>query len=312
MNRPYKRHGSSLPALIVWIIIAALLLCILVSGFTHSGFLYSFRNPFSGWNSSYATKEIKKDLTMDGIHAISINGTSADIHVTASSDDQIHVDAKLRDNVSTEDAITNENGTLSISADSGNRFFWFPWDWHTSIINIALPATYTGDFLTVITSGDMSFPESLHLGKLLLHYTSGDIEGGNITAASADIRGTSGSIQLQSLQSPNFTLRQTSGDITVKQLSGAGGIGLVSGNIDTAITSISGDIKASSISGNIQFSLQNDLSVKVDASCISGDIHSDYPLNYAGAHHASGSVGGAPTYTISAQTTSGNIDFLKS
>ncbi|ADU26729.1 DUF4097 family beta strand repeat-containing protein [Ethanoligenens harbinense] len=312
MSNPYKRHGASLPALVIWIIIAALLLCFLVAGLTHTA-INPIR-PVVFWKGSYTSQEIKKDVALDGVHAVSISGSAADVRVTSSNDDQIHVDLKLPtdDKTSAANAVTISDGTLSISADTENHFFWFPWNWYPSSVTLALPAAYEGDFSIQTTSGDISLPDSLHLGALSIRHTSGDLEGGAITAASADIQSTSGEIHLQALDSPRFTIHQTSGNTTVNRLSGAGTFNRVSGDLEADIVSMSGNISSSSISGNTRFSLPAGQSANVRFGCVSGNIHSDYPLSFNDAHNASGAIGSAPSYTLSAQTTSGNIDLTKS
>lgn len=311
MSNRYNRSGGSLPALIIWVIIAALLLCFLVAGITHTA-VNPIRYVF--WKDSYATQEVKKDVALDSIHAIAVSGSAADVHVTSSGDDQIHIDLKLSTDYknSATNAIATTDGTLSVSADTGNHFFWFPWDWFQSSVTIALPASYEGDLSIQTASGDISLPDSLHLGTLSIHHTSGDLESGEITAASADIRSTSGEIRLQALESPHFTIHQTSGDTTVNRLAGAGTFDRISGDLEANIVSMSGNISSSSVSGNTRFSLSSSQPANVRFGCVSGNIHSDYPLLFSDAHNVSGNIGNSPSYTLSAQTTSGNIDLIKS
>lgn len=310
MNK-HSANGGLFVALITWIVIAAMLIGVLVYAIIHSQVPWKHDSAFffPNWGN-IRMQEIKKDVDMNEISKITAEGSFADIHITDSGDGQIHVDVRAPMDKS-ENAVTVDNGTLSVNTTLPISLWIWNFYPHSSI-EIALPSSYSGDLDASSASGDISLPDTLHVGRLTLHSASGNLRGSNVKASYADIKDVSGDVRLQSLDCPSFLLNQVSGDINLGNVSGAGKISLISGNLTAGIGNLNGVFTSSSVSGNINLSLPDDITAEVNLDSLSGDVNSNFPLQFSKSHSAEGILGKSSSNSLSAHTTSGNISLTKS
>lgn len=314
MNKPHR--ASTLTALVIWSIVAALLIGILTFGIASNGrFLYrpiSFTGWSFGWDTGGAMQETKKDIDADGIKQITVSGVSADISISITDDPQIHVTLRAPQDEAkaATDAVAVSDGTLHVTTDQKWVFSLFGWA-HHSTVALAIPRNYAGDLDLQTTSGDVTLPESLQVGKLNVVLVSGGISGGEVTATSASLQSVSGNIRLDQLQTGTFTLKETSGDIRVSRLSGSGTAKLVSGDLEAGIESLESSNSISTVSGDVTLRFSPEAAVNLSADTLSGDVDSDFALKKAGRNDYSGPVGTGPSASLDIHTTSGNIQ-LKS
>ncbi len=185
------------------------------------------------------------------------------------------------------------------------------------------------------SSGKINLSDNLQVGnKAFFKSTSGDINlkglsakessfiassghinlaGTNISEKS-EIKTTSGDIKLNELDG-DYTIESSSGQIKVKSLSsGSGTINSTSGDIDVIYKGLNDYSNIKSSSGTVHANVNKDINFEFDGKCSSGDINSNFSLNYTGKkrNEANVKVGNAPYKKISITTTSGDIDIKNS
>jgi len=284
---------------------------------------------------------------LEGITEISLDLSSADIIITPSDSDEIAIvysgPASLKEDVDL--TVEVNDGILSIVQDKIQMRNFFFWNWTSRIIEISLPESYAEqltiantsgdlqisgayellDFSTVLTSGSVGIADMTST-DFSLKSTSGDITLGRIEADTFDItvssgeiimkeitgdgivRTTSGDIEVQVIKG-EADLSTSSGDIHISSLTGGGRVQCTSGNIDISVAEALGDLTVDTTSGEVEISLDEGVSYSVDASCVSGDISSNVPMNYSGSDkdNASADIGESPQYHLVLETTSGDI-----
>ncbi len=126
----------------------------------------------------------------------------------------------------------------------------------------------------------------------------------NSVSGSIDISGVRGQLRLNSV----------SGGITAKDVTGMISANTVSGNMDVDITRLegTGDMKFSSVSGNVIVSAPNTLGANVDMSTLSGALETTFPIQvqertFGPGRSARGAVGSRVDFTLRLNTVSGKV-----
>lgn len=210
-----------------------------------------------------------------------------------------------------------------------------------------LDFTTAGAFSASTASGDILL-QNVSADKVQISTTSGDLSLAEITGSarfssvsgdiliqhlegSADISTTSGSIRLlggsgdRDLTSISgdihvdgldglFDLDTTSGKVSVSGEKGSGHISTVSGDVRLGLDDLSGDLSASTTSGDVSIQISEDASFYLKFSSTSGECRTffDSALTYTNRdHHAEGSYGENTDRGIYVSTTSGDLRITK-
>lgn len=185
------------------------------------------------------------------------------------------------------------------------------------------------------SSGEINLSENIQVGnKASFKSTSGDIKlkglsakessfnssSGTITSAGTNlseknkIQTTSGDIRFNELDG-DYTIEASSGRIKIKSLlSGSGTIESTSGDIDVIYKGLNDYSNIKCSSGTVHVNVDNNISFEFEGKCTSGNINSNFNLNYTNKkrNEANGKVGDTPYKKISITTTSGDIDIKNS
>ena len=242
--------------------------------------------------------------------------------------------------------MSSANGTISVVEGVPRTFLGLFRIHPYQMIKLYVPKAYAGNLGVKTSSGNVTFENEMNLQNVDLRLTSGDLRdeyainasqlslvvtSGNIDmvsitcqnyqvkSTSGDMRidalegsgavnVTSGNIRISSIKGASHYIQATSGTINIGNFSGAGSIHTSSGTITAGIVKLDGNLTVSATSGDIRLLAGPEASFNLLASCVSGSVRGNLGLSVTdNGKAASAHVGGSPTATLTAQTTSGNI-----
>lgn len=144
-----------------------------------------------------------------------------------------------------------------------------------------------------------------HLGALQVNSVSGDLKGRGEIAGPANLKTVSGDAQLDRVDG-DLSAHTVSGDLRIGPIAGSAEAKTVSGDIRfEALTA--GDVRFSSVSGDIEIGIAQGSAVDVDAGSTSGDLASEVPLG----SEPLGDGEAAPTVVLRGRTVSGDVKVFR-
>ena len=138
------------------------------------------------------------------------------------------------------------------------------------------------------------------LGTLDIDAVSGDVQVRGEVSGSAVLKTVSGDVRLEGVGG-RVSAQTVSGDVRIGPAGGAIDTKTVSGDIRCESVR-DGDVRFSSVSGDIEIGIATGSLVDVDAGSTSGDLSSEVPLGTD-----PGSTGGGPTVVVRGRTVSGDV-----
>lgn len=301
--------------IIIWAAIAIFLSGVLVRGIAYGG---ANKNIFNFITFSKASPTVQKDETvsLDGCNEIKIDFSSDDIIVRTTDESKMRVieksSKKLKENE--KFTIKKENNTIKIEKDTINiNFNIFNFGSLNREIEIYIPKNYIKDLDIHLSSGDVIFDSDINLNDLKCVQSSGDFNANSINANKVLLKSSSGDIKAENLKIKSYNIKTSSGDIAINSLSGTGEVLASSGDIKIEYKDISEYTKVIAQSGDIKLTMSKDLSFEFHGKCSSGDITSNFELNYENEdkNKANAKVGKGPYKKIDVNTSSGDIKILQ-
>jgi hypothetical protein len=145
-----------------------------------------------------------------------------------------------------------------------------------------------------------------HFGALELNSASGDVRLRGEIAENATIRTVSGDVELERVDG-DLSVQCVSGDVRARAIAGSVDTKSVSGDIRLDALA-SGDVRFTSVSGDIEIGIAQGSLVDVDAGSTSGDLSSEVPLV---TEPPSGEDTAAPTVVLRGRTVSGDVRIFR-
>lgn len=141
-----------------------------------------------------------------------------------------------------------------------------------------------------------------HFGKVDLNSASGDVRLRGEIAEDATIKTVSGDVELDRVDG-DLSVQCVSGDVRARAVAGSVDTKSVSGDIrlDALAT---GNVRFTSVSGDIEIGIAQGSLVDVDAGSTSGDLSSEVAL---ASEPPSGEGTAAPTVVLRGRTVSGDV-----
>jgi DUF4097 and DUF4098 domain-containing protein YvlB len=258
------------------------------------------------------SQDFEKSYNLAAGGTISFANVSGDISITGANIKAVTVKAirEGRDKDAVE--IIDQSGSSLISFkveyprggnfDASVRFL------------VEVPSAYEYKFDKLSTaSGDIEIINVA--GEINASTASGDIKisqvTGNVRANSA-----SGDLNISKVQG-DVKASAASGDITVLNIAGMVTANTASGDVEAEVIRFegNGEMRFASATGDVTVRVPNQLNAQVQISTGSGDIQSDFPLNYekptGGGKKASGNFGAA-SILLRISSASGNACLVKS
>lgn len=176
---------------------------------------------------------------------------------------------------------------------------------------VLLPKSYAEQLALSTVSGELDIGAGIaRYTSFRASTTSGDLDIlSEITADNINISSISGEITANILAGGRAAINSTSGEIRITTWAGGGSASTISGTIDIRRLRLTDDVKLSSTSGDVNAVLAVDTDVTFKANTISGDIETNFPVQYEGhrKNKADAFLGGG-THQLNVSTMSGNID----
>jgi DUF4097 and DUF4098 domain-containing protein YvlB len=144
-------------------------------------------------------------------------------------------------------------------------------------------------------------------GPLGINSVSGDVRLRGVTAGGANLKTVSGDAELDKVQG-DLSAHTVSGDLRMGPVEGSTDLKTVSGDIRLQAVS-AGDVRFSSVSGDIEIGIASGSALDVDAGSTSGDLSSEVPL--ASEPVPGESEGAAPTVVLRGRTVSGDVKVFR-
>lgn len=145
-----------------------------------------------------------------------------------------------------------------------------------------------------------------HFGPLGINSVSGDFRLRGEVAGDASLKTVSGDAELDRVEG-DLSVQTVSGDVRSGPVAGSANAKTVSGDIRFDAVS-AGDVRFTSVSGDVEIGIAEGSAVDVDAGSTSGDLSSEVPL---GSEPLEGEGGHAPTVVLRGRTVSGDVKVFR-
>lgn len=143
-------------------------------------------------------------------------------------------------------------------------------------------------------------------GALGVNSVSGDVRLRGEAAGGANLKTVSGDADLDRVEG-DLSAHTVSGDLRIGPIAGSSDVKTVSGDIRLRAVA-AGDVRFTSVSGDIEIGIAEGSAVDVDAGSTSGDLSSEVPL---ASEPVPGDGEAAPTVVLRGRTVSGDVKVFR-
>lgn len=277
----------------VYLIIVLLFLSILLSGcmVVHES------------NTKSITEE--KNLNLGETDKIVIESSSSDINFIQEEREDIYVRLETYEDGPYLNIKEGKTLTIEAKKDPGIKPIQIN---YSSKLYVYVPKEFTSDIEISNSSGNVKINDIL-LNNIDLDISSGSVNGNNIVVGTCKVNISSGSVNIDNMVCEDFDVDLTSGNLNLKKFTGEINGHSSSGSSTIGLAKLSGDIKFTANSGNIDLIIdEEDVDARFDLSTSSGNIKINYDfISYDKDKNKVKFDIGEGTYQIDLHTSSGNI-----
>lgn len=308
MNK--KTRNALIVALSLFGVGVIICLCVSISvHFDYSKLTDSFYIGASS-GEKLETEHVDKDIKADG-QDIKFNLSSADVTVTPSEDDMIHISYN-----NTEDnyfEFKEKDGSITLT-QKGNRVFLF---WSINLedaeseVTLSIPMEHDGSLNINGASSDISISDIDITEGMGIYSVSGEISILNCKSKTLETGSTSGEIDLAALETDSIKASSVSGGLNLSDISGSIPVTLASTsgevyaeNVNTknlGIETISGEITLKNVDG-----LKASLSTTSGGAELAGADFTEIKFKTVSGEISGTVSGSAEDYTVYTDTVSGS------
>ena len=145
-----------------------------------------------------------------------------------------------------------------------------------------------------------------HFGPLGINSVSGDVRARGEITGSTSLKTVSGDADLDRVEG-DLSAHTVSGDLRIGPIAGSADLKTVSGDLRLQSVAV-GDVRFSSVSGDIEIGIADGSALDVDAGSTSGDLSSEVPL---ASEPVPGEGEAAPTVVLRGRTVSGDVKVFR-
>ncbi|MDS0528426.1 DUF4097 domain-containing protein [Clostridium sp. SHJSY1] len=302
--------------IILWSVIAIGVAGLLVYGIVNGGDMKNMFRPFVISSDKNLKVQKEEEIDIKDLEKVNIDFSSSDIIIESTDEPNVKIVQKASGDLDDDEKfIINKSGNeVTIERSYEKIFKLFSFGWINESIEVYIPKNYNKNLFVHTSSGNIKCSLDEVVDNATLKATSGNIAIiKNLNVNEADLEVSSGNINIESLSSKKYTVDSTSGNVNVKSVAGTGDIKTSSGNIEVNYKDIDEYSQVYANSGNVRIEIPKELSFEFNGECTSGDIKSNFDLNYKDkkGNKATAQIGNAPYKKLDVKTSSGNINIRK-
>lgn len=155
---------------------------------------------------------------------------------------------------------------------------------------------------------DVYIPQD-YRGNIIIDTVSADVDISNFDINNFQCKTVSGDLRIESLGSDNLTLKTTSGDVNIMDISGNLKADSVSGDINVEYRVFDNNVDVKTISGKVKIDLPQNAEFYLKTNTVSGEVVAKFPItiiSYNKMNQLEGTVGTGDNIII-VDTVSGDI-----
>jgi DUF4097 and DUF4098 domain-containing protein YvlB len=228
---------------------------------------------------------------------------SGDIEIETVEGEESHVTVDGDERLLAEVEIKQDGKTITVAYRGKAKFgfsltpFTLVWD---NSLKVRARVPHGADLKVKAASADLGVDG--RLGSLAVNAVSGDIRVRGEVSGDATLKTVSGDADLAAVGGA-LTIQSVSGDLRAGPVGGSVDAKTVSGDIRLDAVR-QGDMRFTSVSGDVEIGIATGSLVDVDAGSTSGDLSSEVPL---GSQPAPGEATDGPTVVVRGRTISGDV-----
>jgi len=231
-----------------------------------------------------------KTFGIDQLKEIYIHSVSSDVSVFSTDEEDIKIHFYGRSTLKSEKALPKLITNLE-----GNKLK----------IEIEYPKVLFYNATVVL---DVYIPQD-YAGNINIDAVSADVDISNLDINNFQCKTVSGDLRIESLGSDNLTLKTTSGDVNIMDFSGNLKADSVSGDINVGYGVFENNIDIKTISGKVKIDLPQNAEFYLKTNTVSGEVVAKFPItiiSFNKMNQLEGTVGTGDNRII-IDTVSGDI-----
>jgi DUF4097 and DUF4098 domain-containing protein YvlB len=235
--------------------------------------------------------------------AVEVGIPSGDIEIETAEGEESHVTIDGDERLLAEVEVSQDGNRITVSYRGKAKFgfsltpFAVVWD---NNLKVRARVPHGADLKVKTASADVRVDG--RLGSLAVNAVSGDTRVRGEVSCDVTLKTVSGDAELDAVGG-KLTIQSVSGDLRAGPVEGSVEAKTVSGDIRVGAVR-KGDMRFTSVSGDIEIGIATGSLVDVDAGSTSGDLSSEVPL---GSEPVPGEGTDGPTVVVRGRTISGDV-----
>jgi hypothetical protein len=293
----------------VWSLIGLSVLTILVMGLSGSP-IFGFTWSAGGFIPGNTAELYRESFPASEIDSISFSAGLGSVTVRHSRDNNITIVQTASENIPEGMRLSASlsGGTLTVGHQNRSVNIRGTGNLRNDM-EIFIPQSYTGDANLRLSTGQLSLEDAWEFGTLGLNVSLGELSAkSELRARSATCTVSTGSLNLHTLHADNFSLKNSLGDIVIRNLHGSGTVVNSTGSIRLSGVEIADSLEVTNSLGDVSISLRGEPSLNFDGRTSLGDISTYFAGSSGGASARITTTVGEPPYkSLTVRNSTGGV-----